>query len=205
MRTSWVFVIAFVSICCLVGASWAGTVNISGTHSADEIKQTCETEGGGFTETGKCSGQECPPIAQMVVAETSNEFYTAKSTQEIVTAPGVKVTTIQGQNGQSRVALVARNNGDRLVMTCTCTPGGCSSQCRTERIDDSSTINTFRCSGTCSGYAGCPGGSCGWLSGQNEWDKQQILRNAGISDFNLPREASHFERLSHSVPAASSR
>jgi len=52
MRKSWVLVIGFVSLCCLVNASWAGQVSISGTHSADEIKQTCDRVDGSFTETG---------------------------------------------------------------------------------------------------------------------------------------------------------
>jgi hypothetical protein len=56
MRKSWVFVIAFVSLCCLVGTSWAGTVSVSGTHSADQIKQTCDKVDGTFTETGGSYG-----------------------------------------------------------------------------------------------------------------------------------------------------
>jgi hypothetical protein len=66
MRKSWVFVIALVTIGFLAGTSWAGQVSISGTHSANEIRKTCDRVDGVFTETGgsyscsrDCGGELC--------------------------------------------------------------------------------------------------------------------------------------------------
>jgi hypothetical protein len=66
MRKSWVFVIALVTIGLLAGTSWAGRVSISGTHSANEIRKTCDRVDGVFTETGgsyscsrDCGGELC--------------------------------------------------------------------------------------------------------------------------------------------------
>jgi hypothetical protein len=66
MRKFWVFIIALATFGLLAGAASAGTVSISGTHSSDEIRATCNRVGGSFSEGGgvygctkQCSGQGC--------------------------------------------------------------------------------------------------------------------------------------------------
>jgi hypothetical protein len=108
-----------------------------------------------------CSGQDCPPASQGVTAGTSNEFYTAKSAQEFVTIPGVKVTSIQGQDGRPHsIALLARDNNNLQIMKCGCT-GGCDANlCQTDRRDN--TVTTINCSGSCVGSEGLGCGGCSW-------------------------------------------
>jgi hypothetical protein len=50
MRKFWLFITTLVTLGFLAGASWAGQVSISGTHSPDEIKGTCSEVGGTFSE-----------------------------------------------------------------------------------------------------------------------------------------------------------
>jgi hypothetical protein len=66
MRKFWVFTIALATLGFLAGAASAGHVSISGTHSSDEIRATCNREGGSFGEGGgvytchkKCGGEVC--------------------------------------------------------------------------------------------------------------------------------------------------
>ena len=56
MRKSWVFIIALVIVGFLAGASWAGKVNLSGTHSPSEIKGTCSEVGGTPYDVGNNYG-----------------------------------------------------------------------------------------------------------------------------------------------------
>jgi hypothetical protein len=46
MRKFWLFITTLVTFGFLAGASWAGTVDIGGTHSADEIRGICSEVGG---------------------------------------------------------------------------------------------------------------------------------------------------------------
>jgi hypothetical protein len=56
MRKLWLFIVTLVAIGLLAGTSWAGHVSISGTHSANEIRSTCNRTGGSFTEGGGVYG-----------------------------------------------------------------------------------------------------------------------------------------------------
>ncbi len=51
MRKFWLFITALVTLAFLAGASWAGMVSISGTHTKDEIKATCASVGGEVIES----------------------------------------------------------------------------------------------------------------------------------------------------------
>jgi hypothetical protein len=66
MRKSWVFIIALVTFGFVAGASWAAQVSIKGTHSANEIRSTCDRVDGVFSESGGtygcskvCGGEVC--------------------------------------------------------------------------------------------------------------------------------------------------
>jgi hypothetical protein len=50
MQKFWLFITTLVALLFLAGASWAGQVSISGTHSKDEIKATCASVGGLFSD-----------------------------------------------------------------------------------------------------------------------------------------------------------
>jgi hypothetical protein len=52
MRKFLTIIVALVTLGFLAGVAYAGTVSIKGTHSANEIKSTCEGVGGTFTQNG---------------------------------------------------------------------------------------------------------------------------------------------------------
>jgi hypothetical protein len=61
MQKFWLFITTLVTLLFLAGASWAGQVSISGTHSRDEIKAACASVGGEFVEgqSGYFCSAEC--------------------------------------------------------------------------------------------------------------------------------------------------
>jgi hypothetical protein len=61
MQKCWLFITTLVTLLLLAGASWAGQVSISGTHSSAEIKAACDSVGGDFLEgqSGYSCGVEC--------------------------------------------------------------------------------------------------------------------------------------------------
>jgi hypothetical protein len=56
MRKFWLFIVALVTVGFLSGAAWAGKVSIKGTHTANEIRATCDRVDGAFTEGGGTYG-----------------------------------------------------------------------------------------------------------------------------------------------------
>jgi len=66
MRKSWVLIIALATFGLVAGLASAGHVSIKGTHSANEIRGTCNSAGGTFSEGGgiygcqkACGGEVC--------------------------------------------------------------------------------------------------------------------------------------------------
>jgi hypothetical protein len=66
MRKCWFFIVALVALAFLAHVASAGTVSIRGTHSANEIRGTCDRVGGVFVEgggkyscTNACGGEVC--------------------------------------------------------------------------------------------------------------------------------------------------
>jgi hypothetical protein len=66
MRKFWVFIFALAALGFLTGVASAGHVSISGTHSSNEIRDTCNRAGGEFSEGGgvygcqkQCGGEVC--------------------------------------------------------------------------------------------------------------------------------------------------
>jgi hypothetical protein len=52
MRKCWLVIVALVTLAFLANVASAGTVSIGGTHSANEIRDTCGRVGGVFVEGG---------------------------------------------------------------------------------------------------------------------------------------------------------
>jgi hypothetical protein len=66
MQRSWLLIVSVVALAFLADPASAGTVSISGSHSANEIRGTCDSVGGVFMEgggkyscTNACGGELC--------------------------------------------------------------------------------------------------------------------------------------------------
>jgi len=66
MKKCWLFIVSIVALAFLAQVADAGKVSIKGTHSANEIRGTCDRVDGVFTEGGGtygcsklCGGQVC--------------------------------------------------------------------------------------------------------------------------------------------------
>ena len=74
MRKSWLLIIILVTLGFLAGAAGAGTVQISGKHGRGEIKGTCDSVGGTFTDGSTASFRASavlPPIPEIAAVQTN--------------------------------------------------------------------------------------------------------------------------------------
>jgi len=111
-------------------------------------------------ETKPAETQPAPQPAatnpiNLVVAGTTNKFYTAVSSRQLKTADGAKVNIMRGKDGNIQgVTIIARDNEVSGRMTCQCGASSCFSNsndaCRMERQDETGWTSVW-CVGGCTG------------------------------------------------------